>query len=70
MPFGGLKSSGLGQVNGADGLLNYCSAFPILTDRFGAREEAVWHPYTEDKTSKLKKALGVLWGTPLRWFLR
>lgn len=70
VPFGGVKSSGLGQVNGADGLRNYCSAFPILTDRFGAKEEAVWHPYTEEKTSKLKKALSVLWGTPLRWFLR
>ena len=70
VPFGGLKSSGLGQVNGADGLRNYCRAFPILTDRFGANEEAVWFPYTAEKTEKLKKALKVLWGTPVKWLIR
>lgn len=69
LPFGGQKHSGLGRVNGADGLLNYAAAFPILTDRFGAREEAVWHPYTEEKTSKIAKALKVLWGSPLRRLL-
>ncbi len=69
LPFGGVKASGLGSVNGADGLLNYSRAFPILTDRFGLKEEAVWHPYTEDKTEKLMKALKVLWGTPLKWLL-
>ena len=50
----------------ADGLYAYCHRMPILIDRFGAREEAVWHPYTEDKTSKLEKALGIIWGSPLR----
>jgi hypothetical protein len=66
VPFGGLKASGLGQVNGAGGLLRYTHAFPIITDRFGANEEAVWHPYLEEKVTKLKKALGVIWGSPLR----
>jgi acyl-CoA reductase-like NAD-dependent aldehyde dehydrogenase len=66
LPFAGVKSSGVGHVNGADGLYNYCHRMPILVDRFGAKEEAVWHPYTEDKTSKLEKALGIIWGSPLR----
>jgi acyl-CoA reductase-like NAD-dependent aldehyde dehydrogenase len=69
LPFGGRKNSGLGRVNGADGLLNYCRSFPILTDRFGANEEAVWHPYTAEKTTKLGKALKVLWGSPLKRLL-
>lgn len=69
VPFGGLKASGLGQVNGADGLLNYAQAFPILSDRFGATEESVWFPYTEDKVDGLKKALKAIWGTPLRWIV-
>jgi acyl-CoA reductase-like NAD-dependent aldehyde dehydrogenase len=69
LPFGGRKASGIGQVNGANGLLNYCTVFPILTDRFGSNEEAVWQPYTKDKTDKLKKALGVIWGSPLRHFI-
>jgi len=69
LPFGGRKSSGLGQVNGANGLLNYCTVFPILADRFGSDEEGVWQPYTKDKTTKLKKALGVIWGSPLRHLL-
>ena len=69
LPFGGVKASGVGSVNGASGLLNYCRPFPILTDRFGLKEEAVWHPYTEDKTEKLMKALKVMWGSPLKWLL-
>ena len=69
VPFGGVKSSGLGQVNGANGLLNYARAFPILSDRFGSSEESVWFPYTEDKTDGLKKALKAIWGTPLRWLV-
>jgi succinate-semialdehyde dehydrogenase/glutarate-semialdehyde dehydrogenase len=69
LPFGGVKDSGFGQVNGLAGLHNYCHRMPILTDRFGAKEEAVWHPYTEDKTSKLRKALSAIWGSPLRHLL-
>jgi hypothetical protein len=42
---------------------------PVVEDRFGAAEDAVWFPYTEDKTKRLRKALDMLWGTPLRWLL-
>lgn len=70
MPFGGRKASGVGRVNGADALQNWCHALPIITDRFGAKEEAVWYPYTPEKTQKLRKALDVIWGTPLRLFIK
>ena len=69
LPFGGRRESGVGTTNGAEGILNFCQALPILTDRFGQKEEAVWYPYTADKYEKLAKAVGVLWGSPLRWLL-
>jgi acyl-CoA reductase-like NAD-dependent aldehyde dehydrogenase len=34
-PFGGVKASGLGQVNGAQGLRGFCHAQPITADRRG-----------------------------------
>lgn len=69
LPFGGRKESGVGTTNGAEGILNFCQRLPILTDRFGQKEEAVWYPYTADKLEKLEKAVGVMWGSPLRWLL-
>ena len=70
VPFGGRKSSGVGAVNGANGLLGYCYAQPIITDRFGFKEEQVWYPYTKDKYDGMKKALKVMWGSPLRALLK
>lgn len=69
LPFGGRRESGVGTTNGAEGILNFCQRLPILTDRFGQREEAVWYPYTADKLEKLSKAVDVMWGSPLRWLL-
>ena len=69
VPFGGVKSSGLGQTNGADSLRRYCHAFPIISDRFLLKEESVWFPYLDDKTAGIKKALGVIWGSPLKRFM-
>jgi acyl-CoA reductase-like NAD-dependent aldehyde dehydrogenase len=69
LPFGGRKSSGVGQVHGEDALRRFVHAMPVLEDRFGSKEEAVWFPYTDDKIARLRKALDVLWGTPLKWLL-
>ncbi len=67
-PFGGMKSSGLGQVHGEAGLKGYCFAKPILLDRFGLKEEKVWYPYTRDKGDFLQKIMRLLWGTRLGRF--
>jgi succinate-semialdehyde dehydrogenase/glutarate-semialdehyde dehydrogenase len=64
-PFGGMKSSGLGQIHGEAGLKGYCFAKPILLDRFGLKEEKVWYPYTRDKGDFLQKVMRFLWGTRL-----
>ncbi len=67
-PFGGVKESGIGQVNGEIGLKGYCHAQSILIDRFGGKREALWFPYTQSKLRSLTRALRTVWGTSLgRW---
>ncbi|MCB9666403.1 MAG: aldehyde dehydrogenase family protein [Alphaproteobacteria bacterium] len=70
VPFGGRKASGVGRTNGKGALLNFVHPTPILEDRFGNAEEAVWYPYTEEKTASMRKAVKAIWGTPLRWLIR
>jgi succinate-semialdehyde dehydrogenase/glutarate-semialdehyde dehydrogenase len=36
-PFGGIKESGIGRVNGEMGLRSYCNVQSILIDRVGSR---------------------------------
>ena len=64
-PFGGRKASGLGQANGEVGLKGFCYAQPIILDRFGAKAEQVWYPYTAEKMQLLQKMMRFIWGTPL-----
>jgi acyl-CoA reductase-like NAD-dependent aldehyde dehydrogenase len=64
-PFGGVKESGIGQVNGEIGLRSFCHAQSILIDRFGAKSELLWYPYTTKKTNLLRGLMRILWGTPL-----
>jgi succinate-semialdehyde dehydrogenase/glutarate-semialdehyde dehydrogenase len=67
-PFGGRRTSGVGQVNGEAGLKGYSFAQPILLDRFGAKEERVWYPYGDDKARLLQKVMHWMWGTRIgRW---
>jgi len=67
-PFGGLKESGIGQVNGEIGLKSYCHAQSILIDRFGGKSEVFWYPHSTRKLNLLKRVMRFLWGTPIgRW---
>ena len=68
-PFGGRKSSGVGQVNGETGLRGYSYATPILIERFNPKEEHVWYPYTPEKGKLLQKIMKIVWVTPLSRFL-
>lgn len=68
-PFGGRKESGVGQVNGEIGLRSYCHAQSIAVDRFGAKREFLWFPYTSRKTRLLRRLMRLLWGSPLGRFL-
>jgi len=67
-PFGGLKDSGVGQVNGMAGLRGYCHAEPIIVDRFGGRQTADRYPYSRKADDGIQKFMKFQWGTALgRW---
>jgi succinate-semialdehyde dehydrogenase/glutarate-semialdehyde dehydrogenase len=67
-PFGGVKTSGVGQVNGAQGLRGYCHAHPILADRKGKGPIQGGYPYTRKGEDGMQKFIRLLWGTRLgRW---
>lgn len=68
-PFGGLKESGIGQVNGEVGLKSYCYAQSILVDRFGSKKEYLWFPYTARKGRTMRALTRLLWGSPIARFL-
>ena len=67
-PFGGVKASGVGQVNGEMGLKGYCQALPIVIDRLGGRQAASLYPYSHKKDAGMQKFMRWLFGTRLgRW---
>lgn len=67
-PFGGVKESGVGQVNGDGGLRSYCHALPILADRFGGRQATSFYPYSAKRDAGMQRLIRTLFGTPLRRF--
>lgn len=67
-PFGGRKSSGVGQVNGKQGVRGYCHALPIIFDRFGGKKLPNGYPYSQKSADGMEKFMRLLWGTPIgRW---
>jgi succinate-semialdehyde dehydrogenase/glutarate-semialdehyde dehydrogenase len=68
-PFGGVKSSGVGQVNGPDGLRGYCHRQPIVADRKGTGPIQGGYPYTRKGEDGMQTFIRILWGkTPIgRW---
>jgi succinate-semialdehyde dehydrogenase/glutarate-semialdehyde dehydrogenase len=68
-PFGGRKNSGLGQVNGDEGLRSYCFAQSIVTDRLGGKITSTHYPYSLEKDEGMKKFMRFLWGSRVGRFL-
>ncbi len=67
-PFGGRKASGVGQVNGPEGLRAWCHAKPITADRRGRGAIQGGYPYSAKGTAGMQKFIRLLWGTRLgRW---
>jgi succinate-semialdehyde dehydrogenase/glutarate-semialdehyde dehydrogenase len=67
-PFGGVKTSGIGAVNGAQGLRNYCHAQPILSDRRGRGPLQGGYPYTRKAEDRMQQLIRMLYGTRVgRW---
>jgi acyl-CoA reductase-like NAD-dependent aldehyde dehydrogenase len=67
-PFGGKKSSGVGQVNGEKGLKGYCHEMPVVIDKRGGKMPNAY-PYTAKTAKGMKTFMKILWvWTPLgRW---
>jgi succinate-semialdehyde dehydrogenase/glutarate-semialdehyde dehydrogenase len=67
-PFGGVKQSGVGQVNGETGMRGYCHAHPMIVDRFGGKKVQGGYPYRAKDLQGMKKFANLLWRGPLgRW---
>ena len=67
-PFGGRKSSGVGQVNGKKGLRGYCHEMPVVVEKFGGKMPNAY-PYSAGTAEGMLKFMQILWlKTPLgRW---
>jgi succinate-semialdehyde dehydrogenase/glutarate-semialdehyde dehydrogenase len=67
-PFGGVKESGVGQVNGELGLRGYCHAHPMIVDRFGGKKVQGGYPYSAKDLEGMRKFANLLWRSPIgRW---
>jgi acyl-CoA reductase-like NAD-dependent aldehyde dehydrogenase len=67
-PFGGLKSSGVGQVHGPNALKGFTHAKPILIDRFGGKATAGLYPYSFKNEARMLRLIRILYRSPLgRW---
>ncbi|MDP3937433.1 MAG: aldehyde dehydrogenase family protein, partial [Deltaproteobacteria bacterium] len=64
-PFGGVKESGIGRVNGEMGLKSYCHVQGVLIDRFGTKSELFWYPYTKGKMNLVRRAVNLLYRSPI-----
>jgi succinate-semialdehyde dehydrogenase/glutarate-semialdehyde dehydrogenase len=64
VPFGGVKESGIGVVNGPEGLRGYCHAMPIIVERF-VKGPIAKYPYTEKTVRDMAQGMKLFWGSPL-----
>jgi acyl-CoA reductase-like NAD-dependent aldehyde dehydrogenase len=62
-PFGGMKESGLGQVNGKGALRSYTFQQPIIIDRWTRKTEQHWYPHTEKTAEELDQMVKYVYGT-------
>jgi acyl-CoA reductase-like NAD-dependent aldehyde dehydrogenase len=70
-PFGGMKESGLGQVNGKGALRSYTFQQPIIIDRWKRKTEQHWYPHTEKTAEELDQMVKYIYGTWMKrlWFM-
>ena len=59
-PFGGVKESGVGQVNGEIGIRGYCHVHPIIVDT--SKKAQGGYPYTEESAAGLQKVVRTVFG--------
>ena len=65
LPFGGVKYSGFGRMNGRDGLRAYTNAKAVLTDRFGFQIPPKLYPVKPGDYEKARASIRLLFAR--RW---
>ncbi|NKF22374.1 aldehyde dehydrogenase family protein [Solimonas marina] len=65
LPFGGAKKSGFGKLRGPEGLLGFTRSKAVLIDQGGAKIEANWYPYTDEKLRRFQRFVDALYGRGL-----
>jgi acyl-CoA reductase-like NAD-dependent aldehyde dehydrogenase len=64
-PFGGVKRSGIGRVNGELGLKGFCHVQSVVSDRFARKRNFLWYPYNARKFRFLRRSVDLLSRSPL-----
>ncbi len=64
-PFGGVKESGIGRVNGELGLKSFCHVQSVVLPRMRGKSEPLWYPYSARSLRLARRALGLLYRSPL-----
>jgi succinate-semialdehyde dehydrogenase/glutarate-semialdehyde dehydrogenase len=64
-PFGGVKESGIGRVNGEIGLKSYCHVQSVVLPRLRGKREPLWYPYDARSLALVRRALRLLYRSPL-----
>jgi len=65
-PFGGMKDSGVGYVNGQGALRSYTHQQPILIDRWNQKKERVWYPHSKKTVEEVDGMVRYIYGTALK----
>jgi acyl-CoA reductase-like NAD-dependent aldehyde dehydrogenase len=61
LPFGGVKSSGFGRLNGREGIRAMCNVKAVMTDRFPLRRPMKLYPVKPDDYTKNKTIIELIY---------
>ena len=62
-PFGGVKESGFGSINGQHGLRHYTHAQPIIIGNYHGQDSG--YPHGQEKFERMQKLMCFLWKNPI-----
>jgi len=65
-PFGGVKQSGAGSINGRYGLRNYCHSLPIIVGAYRGMDSG--YPHDKKKFERMQKLMQFTWRNPVGRF--